>query len=177
MHRSCSSWTRLLTSSCCATTGARRVSHIDKVVDVPVVMRQSTGAFDRICCVFYVTVNPDPEVDSLLALEIWISTSPLYLAVTSRSAHASGLRRLFGRILFFCVKVELSRGRFAWFALGNLNIISTSSSYDVGDVLFAVKCGIVRAPPGRLELSASFRSPRWRRVLCHRGLLHNYFQR
>ena len=26
------------------------------------------------------------------------------------------------------------------------------------------------APPGRLELSASFRSPRWRRVLCHRGL-------
>ena len=24
-----------------------------------------------------------------------------------------------------------------------------------------------------LELSASFRSPRWRRVLCHRGLLHN----
>ena len=25
----------------------------------------------------------------------------------------------------------------------------------------------------RAELSASFRSPRWRRVLCHRGLLHN----
>ena len=25
-----------------------------------------------------------------------------------------------------------------------------------------------------LELSASFRSPRWRRVLCHRGLLHNF---
>ena len=34
-----------------------------------------------------------------------------------------------------------------------------------------------RALPGRLELSASFRSPRWRRVLCHRGLLHNELQR
>ena len=27
------------------------------------------------------------------------------------------------------------------------------------------------------ELSASFRSPRWRRVLCHRGLLHNFILR
>ena len=33
---------------------------------------------------------------------------------------------------------------------------------------------IFRAPPNRLELSAIFRSPRWRRVLCHRGLLHNF---
>ena len=30
---------------------------------------------------------------------------------------------------------------------------------------------------GRLELSAIFRSPRWRRVLCHRELLHNELQR
>ena len=43
---------------------------------MPVVMRQSTGAFERISWVFYVKVNLDPEVDSLLALEIWISTSP-----------------------------------------------------------------------------------------------------
>ena len=33
----------------------------------------------------------------------------------------------------------------ACFALGNLNIISTSSSYDVVDGIFAVKCGIFRA--------------------------------
>ena len=78
-------------------TGARRVSHIDKVVHVPAVMRQftqSTGASERISFVFYVTVNLDPKVDSLLALEIWISTSLLYLAVTSRSAHAFSSRRL-----------------------------------------------------------------------------------
>ena len=36
---------------------------------------------------------------------------------------------------------------------------------------------IFRAPPGCLELSASFRNPRWRRVLRHRGPLHNFFFR
>ena len=37
---------------------------------------------------------------------------------------------------------------------------------------FSAFQAIFRAPPG-LELSASFQSPRWRRVLFHRGLLHN----
>ena len=36
----------------------------------------STEAYGRIFHIFYVTVNLDPEVDSLLAVEIWISTSP-----------------------------------------------------------------------------------------------------
>ena len=43
----------------------------------------STEAYGRIFRIFYVTVNLDPEVDSLLAAEIRISTSPLYLAVTA----------------------------------------------------------------------------------------------
>ena len=67
---------------------------------MPVVMRQSTGAFERISCVFYVKFNLDPEVDSVLALEIWISTSPMYLAVTSCSAPASSLRRLLEEFRF-----------------------------------------------------------------------------
>ena len=35
---------------------------------------------------------------------------------------------------------------------------------------FSAFFALLRVVP---ELSASFRSPRWRRVLCHRGLLHN----
>ena len=78
-------------------------------------------------------------------LQISISTSPLYLAVTSRSAHASSLRRLLEEFIFPRDQRSILP---AWFALGNLNIISTSSSYDVGDGFFAVKCDIFRAPPG-----------------------------
>ena len=48
-------------------------------------LRQFTGAFERISCVFYVKMNLDSEVASLLALEVWISTSPSYLAVVAFS--------------------------------------------------------------------------------------------
>ena len=40
--------------------------------------------------------------------------------------------------------------------------------------LFGLFFALLRVLP---ELSAIFRSPRWRRVLCHRGLLHNELQR
>ena len=40
---------------------------------MPVVTRQSTETFERISCVFYVTVNLDPEVDSRFA---WKSRYP-----------------------------------------------------------------------------------------------------
>ena len=40
-------------------------------------------AYESIFHIFHVTVFLDPEVDSLPAVEIWISTSPLYLAVTA----------------------------------------------------------------------------------------------
>ena len=43
--------------------------------------------------------------------------------------------------------VFLRDGLPARFALGNLNIISTSSSCDVEDGFLAVKCGIFRARP------------------------------
>ena len=42
---------------------------------------------------------------------------------------------------------------------------------------FSAFLAIFRAPPVVPELSASFRSPRWRRVLRRRGLLHNFMLR
>ena len=70
-------------------------------------MCQSTGASERISCVFYVTVNLDPEVDSRFAWNsgfprapcIWQSL-PAVLMLQSTEA--------FGRFLFFYVKVDLS---------------------------------------------------------------------
>ena len=56
------------------------------------------------------------------------------MAVTSRSAHASSLRRLLEEFIFPREGGLIQRSILpAWFALGNLNIISTSSFYDVGD--------------------------------------------
>ena len=57
----------------------------------------------------------------------------------------------------------------AQFALENLDIISTCSHMAVGGVLGGSDAffALLRIVP---ELSASFGSPRWRRVLCHRGL-------
>ena len=43
-------------------------------------------------------------------------------------------------------------------------------SFGGDDGFFDAFCVIFRAPPVVPELSASFRSPRWRRVLCRRGL-------
>ena len=104
---------------------ARGVQYIDKVLDVPVVMqscsacvRQSTGAFERISYVFYVKMNLDPEVDSLLALEIWISTSPLYLASHFPRCSCVQFTLAFGRISVFLREGGLP----ARFAHGNLDI-------------------------------------------------------
>ena len=52
---------------------------------------------------------------------------------------------------------------------------SQQRGYSGGDEGFFGFClSHFRAPLGCLELSASFRGPRWRIVLCHRGLLHNF---
>ena len=45
-------------------------------------MRQSTVFFDEFLTVSFGKMFSNPEVDSLFALKIWISTSPSYLTVT-----------------------------------------------------------------------------------------------
>ena len=70
----------------------------------------------------------------------------------------------------------------AEFALENLDIISTSCMavfmaarrFDGVFRPFWPFFALLRVLP---ELSAIVRSPRWRRVLCHRGPLHNFILR
>ena len=94
------------------------------------------------------------------------------MAVTSRGVHASSLRKLLEEFQFFFVKVDSEV--LAQFAQGNLGIISTSSSYDVGERLvwffcvftpFFALCPDGRECPACSDLS----SLRWPTVVGHRG--------
>ena len=62
-------------------------------------------------------------------------------------------------------------------SLWTFQLATETGTLSAGRVFWASFLAIFRAPPGCLELSACFRSPRWRRVLCHRGLLHIFILR
>ena len=136
----------------------------------------------------------DPEVDSRLSsvsashlfvaspeeymiLFFWEMTSGCFLfsalLVSTVDTYSASVHGCFWKnLVFLCVREPGSRGLPIWFALGNLNIISTSSPYDVRDGFFAVKCGIFSRSSSFLEWSARghFSSPRRRRVLRCREL-------
>ena len=87
--------------------------------------------------------------------------------------------RAFGRISYF-LREGSSESRAV--RTGNLDIIPPSCMavfmaarrFDGVFRPFWPFFALLRVLP---ELSAIFRSPRWRRVLCHRGLLHNFILR
>ena len=131
----------------------------------PCALRQSTDALGRISSTFYAKSGLGSPCSS--HLEIWNYFYEQYLAADEPPVPAS-LYVAFGRIphifIVLVVPASLCSSHLKIWTLFLFAVIWRWDGVFGGcDAFFA----LLRVVP---ELSASFWSPRWRRVLCHRGL-------
>ena len=141
---------------------------MDTVVAMPVVVQRQLPWFRRqktaqVPQLQYFYVVDVPVVQVYLSCPGLDKVVDKPVIVNDRVLHSGGASNSVHRL-------------FSWtFQLCNTDGYDASSIFGYGgdEGFFDAFCVIFRAPPVVPELSASFRSPRWRRVLCHRGLLYN----
>ena len=131
-------------------------------------MCTTTGArFQLNFHIFYVNVDSDPEAE--FALE------NLNIISMSSCTSVHGLLEEFH--IFYVKGASDVHARFAleiWTLFLRMAVFMAAWRFDGFFRPFWPFFALLRVLP---ELSAIFRSPRWRRVLCHRGLLHNFILR
>ena len=129
----------------------------------PCALRQSTAALGRISSIFYVK-----SVDSELSAQFSPGKCEHYFIEQFLEVPRASVNIAFVRIShIFNVTVDSASLRSSHLKIRTLFLLAVIWRWEGflggSDAFFA----LLRVVP---ELSASFWSPRWRRVLCHRGL-------